>query len=185
LLVLVPFYLLAAALVFAVGGSHAERFRGPVEAILKRVPFLGAALHSLAMARAALALEALMGAGVKPIEAWEMAARASGSPALGGIVQAWAPRLLLGLTPGQLVRENPWFPGMFSNLYATGEMSGTLDESLHRLHAFYQEEGTRKLELFARLVPRLIYLLVALYLGLSVLRAYANYFDEIEKIWKG
>ena len=38
--------------------------------------------------------------------------------------------------------------------------------------------------MFARLLPRVVYLLVALYLGFRLVRAYANYFDMIEQIWK-
>ncbi len=184
LLVLAPFYLLFAAFLFAVAGGQGGGARALLESIFRRVPLLGPALRSLGFARAAAALEALVGAGVKPIEAWDLAARASGSPELRGIVASWSARLQIGITPGQLLREDPRVPPMFSALYATGETSGTLDESLHRLHAFFAEEGTRKLELFAKLVPRLIYFGVAIYLAFSLVRAYAKYFDEIEQIWK-
>ncbi len=184
LLILAPVYLLFAAFQIAVAGGYGDGARALLEGIFRRVPLLGSALQSLSFARAAAALEALLGAGVKPIEAWDLAARASGSPELRGIVESWATRLKMGLTPAQLLRENPRIPRMFSALYSTGETSGTLDESLRRLHALFVEEGTRKLELFAKLVPRLIYLGVALYLAFSLVRAYAKYFDDIEQIWK-
>ena len=184
LLTLAPFYLLGAVVIIAVQGTPDGRGRTLIESILWRVPLLGSALQSLSLARAAAALEALLGAGVKPIEAWDLAARTSGSPALCGLVASWAPHWERGLTPAQLLRGNSRIPVMFSNLYATGEMSGTLDESLRRLHLYYQEEGARKLEMFARLLPRVVYLLVALYLGFRLVRAYANYFDMIEQIWK-
>ena len=36
------------------------------------------------------------------------------------------------------------FPDLFANLYSSGEVSGKLDETLKRLYAHYQEEGTHK-----------------------------------------
>ena len=176
--------MLVAAFQFAIAGGHGDQTRAWLESIFRRVPLLGPALQSLSLARAAAALEALLGAGVKPIEAWEIAARASGSSELRSVVGSWSSRLRMGATPGQLLRENRRVPPMFSALYSTGEATGTLDESLRRLHAFFAEEGARKLELFAKLVPRLIYLGVALYLAFSLVRAYASYFNEIEKIWQ-
>src|SRR5471032_801116 len=80
-LIVAPFYLLLAAFQFVLAGAPGETWRAVLESLFRRVPLLGSALHSLALARAAAALGALLGAGVKPIEAWEMAARASGSPA--------------------------------------------------------------------------------------------------------
>jgi len=69
---------------------------------------------------------------------------------------------------------------MFANLYASGEVSGKLDESLGRLRQYYQEEGTRKLHAVAQWTPRIIYLLVALMIAYRVIQYWTGYFKQIQ-----
>src|SRR6185295_240835 len=132
-------------LLYAAQGKHGESWRSRIESCTRRLPMLGTARRSLALSRLAAALEALINAGVSIIDAWELAASASGSPALRRAVLAWKPRVLAGAPPSLVVHDCAEFPELFSNLYHTGEISGKLDESLDRLNAFYREEGSRKL----------------------------------------
>ena len=127
-----------------------------------------------------MALEALISAGVNIFEAWDLAATASGSPALRKAVAAWRPAVVAGQMPSEAVRLCPLFPETFANLYSSGEISGKLDESLRNLHRLYSEDGTRKLNAFATWVPRLIYLLAALLIALKVIQFYQGYFNEVD-----
>jgi type II secretory pathway component PulF len=68
---------------------------------------------------------------------------------------------------------------MFANLYATGEVSGQLDDALRRLYSHYNEEGTRKLHAFAQWMPRLVYFLVAGIIAYKVVTFYTGYFQQI------
>ena len=90
---LAPFYLIAAFIIYASQGRRGEKWRAIFEAILRPIPILGTARHYLALSRLSAALEALLNAGMTIIEAWEMAAAASGSPAIQRAVIAWKPRL--------------------------------------------------------------------------------------------
>jgi type II secretory pathway component PulF len=69
---------------------------------------------------------------------------------------------------------------LFANLYQTGEISGKLDESLHRLQQIYQEDGTRKLHAVAQWTPRAIYLAVALIIAWRVVQFWTGYFKQIQ-----
>ena len=143
--VLIPIYALVALLIYAAQSKHGESWRACVETVLHPIPVLGTARHYLALARLAAALEALISAGASIIEAWDSAASASGSPTLRRAARAWKPQLLAGQTPAETVRACARFPEMFANLYASGELSGKLDDALRQLQAYFQEEGTRKL----------------------------------------
>jgi type IV pilus assembly protein PilC len=178
--VLMPLYVLVVAMVYASQSKHGERWRSVVELFSRPIPVLGTARHYLALARLAAALEALIAAGVTIIEAWELAGTACGSPGLRRAVLAWKPDLLGGQTPADAVNDCAWFPEMFANLYHTGEVSGTLDESLRNLQRYYQEEGTRKLHAVAQWTPRLIYLIVALLIGYKVVQFWSGYFKQIQ-----
>ena len=181
LLWLLPFYLLTGLLIYASQNKHGEQWRAVIETISHRIPLLGAARRNLALARLAAALEALISAGINVIEAWDIAAQACGSPALRKTIATWKPRLAARQTPADIMRSSPRFPGMFANLYATGESSGKLDDSLRQLHVYFQEEGTRKLELIAQLTPRLIYLAVALVIAYAIIRFYLGYFAQVRE----
>ena len=189
--ILVPIYAAAAFLIFAGQGRHGEKWRSVVENILRPIPLLGKARRCLALARLAAALEALLSAGVIITSAWELAVAASGSPALGRAVRGWKEKVESGATPAELIKASPEFPEMFASLYATGEISGQLDETLGRLHRHYQEEGSRKMRLIAEWSPKLIYYTVMLLIAWYIVSFYYHQYgpgselDKAEKDWLG
>ena len=177
--VLLPLYGVIALLVFAGQSRHGERWRAFIEALLHPVPVLGRARRELALGRLAAALEALLSAGVTIIEAWELAATASGSPALRRTVLGWRPQVNAGQTPAEAIHASGRFPDLFASQYATGEVSGQLDDTLRRLRGYYQEEGSRKLHAVARWLPRFVYLCVVLLIAYQIIRFYTGYFNQI------
>jgi type II secretory pathway component PulF len=172
--ILVPLHAAVVLLLYAAQGKHGESWRSNLESLTRRLPMLGAARRSLALSRLAAALEALINAGVSIIDAWELAASASGSPALRRAVLAWKPRVLAGATPAQVVTGCAEFPELFANLYHTGEISGKLDESLDRLSVLYREEGSRKLRQVAAWTPKLVYFGIVLMIAWRVVSFYAG-----------
>jgi len=183
--VLLPIYALVILAIYAAQSRHGERWRGWVESALRPVPVLGTARHYLALSRLAAALEALLSAGVTVIEAWELAATACGSPALRRTVVAWRPQVHAGRTPSEVVSASSRFPSLFANQYATGEVSGKLDDTLQRLHTYYQEEGSRKLHALAQWTPRAVYLFVALMIGYYVINSWSAHFKQIQDVTDG
>ncbi len=178
---LAPLYGLVLVVLLACQGRRGERWRSVIERALRPLPLLGTARRSLALARLAAALEALLNAGVGMLQAWPLAAAASGSPALRRVVASWAEPLQAGSTPAELLRASPEFPEVFANLYHTGEISGGLDETLKRLYAYYQEEASRKFKLVVQWGPRLVYLGIMLLIAWRVVSFYLGYFAEINK----
>ena len=162
-------------------GSRWELWRSNVEGLLRWVPILGSARRHLALARLSAALEALISAGVSIFDSWELAAAASGSPALRRAVGGWHQALRSGETPAELLGRTSEFPELFANLYHTGEVSGQLDDTLRRLHLHDQEEGSRRLHAFAQWMPRLVYLGILLAIGYQVIRFWTGYYNDIFK----
>ena len=177
--VLIPLYAGVYFLIYACQGRRGEKWRAALERVFRLVPVLGTARQDLALARLAAALEALLNAGVPIIGAWELAATASGSPALKSLVQTWRPRVDGGSTYSELVSESDQFPTVFNNLYHTGEISGQLDQTLLKLHALYQEEGIRRMRLVTRWGPQIVYFAVAIYVGYKVITYYMGYFQMV------
>jgi type IV pilus assembly protein PilC len=187
-LVLAPLYLITLFLIYASQSKHGEKWRARIESVANLIPVLGTARRFLALARLAAALEALINAGVNIVEAWDLAAAASGSPALRRAVAAWKPEVITGRTPAEVLRERHEFPEMFSNLYASGEVSGKLDETLKRLYVHYQEDGTHKLNAFAQWMPRLIYFIVAGMIAYEIIQVWNRIYGsggELDQAIKG
>jgi type IV pilus assembly protein PilC len=162
-------------------GRRGEAWKSAVERVLRFVPLLGVARRDLALSRLAAALEALLAAGVNVVEAWPMAARAAGSPALQAAVRDWSPRLQSGITPAEALAHSPVFPELFANLYRTGEISGQLDDTLGRLRVLYFEQGMDRLQAFVEWLPRVLFLLVACLVGYVVIRFWLGYFASISE----
>jgi type II secretory pathway component PulF len=179
LIILAPLWGAVLLLVHLSQGERGERWRSMLEQLLRRVPLLGSARRSFALARLSLALEGLLNAGVSIIEAWEKAAAASGSPALLRAVRSWRAQVLGGQTPAEAVRESGAFPDLFTHLYSTGEISGQLDQTLRRLYSHYQEEASRKLQALAQWVPRLVYFAVVIIVAYFFVTFWTGYYTQI------
>lgn len=178
-LILFPIYGVVFAVWFALQGTHGPRWSALVEHALGAVPLLGKARRQLAVARLSIALEALLSAGVTVIEAWELAAAASGSPALQRVFENARPQLLEGTTPGEMVASRSEFPRTFATLYQTGEMSGQLDDALRRSHTVFQDEGSRKLKQFVFGSAGLLVAAVMLMAAWQIIHFYLGYFQQV------
>lgn len=183
--VLIPIYAMVVVLVYVSQSRHGEAWRSLYEKLLHGVPILGSGRRELALARLALALEALINAGVSIIEAWELAATVSGSAALRRTVHRFLPAVRAGQTPSEAVTACGMFPDLFANQYHAGEVSGKLDETLRRLHRYYQEEGSRKIHAVAQWTPRLIYLVIALSIAYFIINFWMKHFQNIGNVLDG
>jgi type II secretory pathway component PulF len=172
-------YGLVFAVLYACQGRRGAHWRAYLESMLRLIPIIGTTRQAWALSRLCAALEALISAGISIIEAWTLAAGASGSPALRRTVAAWQDDLASGKTPGELVADSSEFPEMFASQYQTGEMSGKLDHTLQRLHAYYLDEANRRARLLAQWVPRLVYLGLMLVIAYRIVAFYANYFGQL------
>lgn len=172
-------WLVVFALAYLCQGRRGEFWRSLIEQVTDRIPILGVARRRLALARLLAALEALLNAGVNVQPAWELAAAASGSTRLVKEVRGWKAKLAAGLTPADILKGSQAFEEMFVNLYSTGEISGTLDDSLRRLQAYYQEDATRTLQQLAEWTPRIAYIGICLLLAVRIVGWWSAYYGGI------
>lgn len=159
--------------------GQARGFRRAWEEFLHAIPVFGRARRSMALARLTLALEALLNAGVNVLDAWPLAAAASGSPALEAATARARQRMVAGETPGEAIAREPAFPAKFTSLYRSGELSGRLDQSLAYLHADFADEAARLYKRLAEWTPRLVFLLIAALVGYFVVSFWAGYFGGL------
>ena len=177
-----PVYAIVTILFWASGTKHGERWRGLIESITNRIPLVGNARRNLALARLSASLHALLNAGVPVVRAWPLAGAASGSVHLKREVATWPPLIEEGLTPAQLLAESKCFPELFTNMYNTGEISGTIDDSLARLQRLHQERGVSQFRLIADWLPKIIYFGIVIYVAWSIVSFYLGYYNQIGNV---
>ena len=157
-----------------------ERFRALAEKLAGLVPGVGASRRCWALSRTAAALDGLLAAGVPVRQAWSMSAAASGSPRLQRAVRRWQGDWERGGLPSESLHRHRLFRGVFADLYATGELSGSLDDALPRIQAYYEEETRRYLRVVAAVVPSIIYAAVVIAVAYYVLSFYAGYYRQLD-----
>jgi type II secretory pathway component PulF len=108
-----------------------------------------------------------------------MAAAASGSPALRRVVAQSRTELLNGRTPAEMVRSHREFPSSFAALYQSGEISGTLDDSLRRSHAMFEEDGARQMKQFVFGLAGALFGCVMLMAAWNIISFYLGYFQQV------
>lgn len=155
-------------------------WRASLEGILSGVPILGDALRTLALARLASALEALLSAGLGMDEAWSTAGAASGSPALAAATARFAPQLARGISATTLLRASDAFPQEFIYQYQAAEAAGRLDHSLRLLATRYEAAGFQSLRQFCRALPQLLLVVLAVLIGVQIMKAWQAQLPPIE-----
>ena len=182
LAILIPFYAALLFFFWIVKSDRNAAIRNMVEQVALRIPFISGLRRCLSLARLCAALEALINAGVTIIEAWDLAARASGSQQLMRAVAQVRPQIVSGELPSDAIAAQGVYPDLFVSSYRTGEMSGQLDDALRRMYRYYQEAATDGLNRLTEWLPKIVYFIVAIAVGYQVISFYAGYFNQVNNI---
>lgn len=154
-------------------------WRGLWERLLHWIPVLGKARRSLALARLSLALDALLNAGINIVNAWELAADASGSAVLKRASARARRDMGEGATPGEAITATRAFPETFVTMYCSGEVSGRLDEALEYLRKNYLYESQRRFKTIAFWAPMILYLIIIFILAFYIISFWTGYYDNL------
>ena len=130
LAIFIPLYLASFFALVVTQREGGHRWSSLMEKLFHVVPLLGAARRNLAFSRLTLALESLINAGVGIVQAWPIAAKACGSPAIERAVMKSMPLMEDGHMPADVIQKQSIFPTYFTGLYQTGEASGRMDHML-------------------------------------------------------
>lgn len=180
--ILLPVYALIFFFIWSMQSRRGRAWRNMVERVLNAIPLVSKTRRDLALARLCAALEALINAGVTIIEAWDIAARASGSQAIQRAVAEAKPRLIEGETPAEAIEEQRVYPDLFKGSYRTGEISGQLDDALRRLYRHYMESATEGLARITTWAPKIIYVGVMLAIAYQIIKFWSGHFDQMNKM---
>jgi type II secretory pathway component PulF len=154
--------------------------------IARRIPLLGRTIEMMALSRTAWALATAYEAGLNAIESMKLGLRGT---------QQWyyqrhqadiEASIRGGRTLTHSLRLTRAFPLDFLQVIETGELTGTIPESLEHLSRRYDDEIQRNMRTLSAIGGVLIMLLIFVSLGFLIIYLYYNiYFKPLMELGRG
>ena len=133
--------------------------------LLLRVPVVGQVLIRSNMFALTSTLKTLIAAGVPLVEALKLSGEALNNIVIRDALESATAAASSGTGLGDSFRGQPIFPSLFTQGIVTGEMSGSLSETLDGMSDFYKQEAERAVDAATQLIQPVIILLVAAVVG--------------------
>lgn len=138
---------------------------------------IGEIVRKVAIARFARTLATLTSAGVPILQALEITAKTTGNRIIGDPMTEVANRVKDGEPLAPPLERSGVFPKIVTQMLAVGEETGNLDEMLHKLADFYDDEVETMLKALTSIIEPLMMLVVGAIVGLVVIAMYLPMFD--------
>ena len=140
---------------------------------------IGPVMRQFALTRFIRALRCLCTAGVPIVSAWNMAAEACGNDFLKTAIHNGS----LVIEQGQPISKALIQAGVFKpqtiSMIASAEKSGTLVQMLTTINTYYEKETDAAIGIISVVVPTVVYLLIAGFIGLRIISFYSGYFQRV------
>lgn len=136
-----------AAILIAVAAGIAvlkrQSYRAWFDQAILRMPVFGSMFLKLEIARIARTLGALLGGGVRILDALRVTGETARNLAVRGTFNQVAAGVATGQTLAEAIDKSGIYPPLVTNLIRTGEDTGELPEMLQELSMIYEDEAER------------------------------------------
>ena len=153
-----------------------------VDRLLNLVPLVGRLRRNLALSRFCATYEMQLQAGINVMDGLRVAADASQSAQVRESVGGMIPKVRAGSLVGPLFAGQRVFPNALQRAMRVGEETGSLDEDLHRWADYYQTASFNALEALSTWVPRIVFFVIAIYLGYEIVQFFSAMYQGYDKI---
>jgi len=151
--------------------------------IILKIPFFGKLLIKIEVLRFLKSFVALYTAGAGIIRGVEVAAGTVGNTVIKNDIKTLLPLLRKGGSMSEVFCGKPWFPAVVCDMLKTGEVSGTIEETLKKVSGYLTDEVNVTIEQILKIMPVAVYLLVALYIGYVVISFYVRYLGMLTSLY--
>ena len=173
---------IALIVVLVLGLLNAAPTNVGIDRWINRIPVIGKARKSMAMARFTKVYHIGVLAGLPMAEVVSMASDASHSGTIREAGKALRLRADEGGALGPVFVASPAFPAAFSRSYATAEEAGGLDKDLERWARLFHDEAARGIKAVAIAVPKVCYVLIVIFVVWKILGFYSGYYETLENL---
>jgi type II secretory pathway component PulF len=165
--------------------SHQSAIKSVLDDIKLRAPVMGKVTKALATAKFCRALGALTSAGVGVGESVRLASGACGNTTIArGALEA-IPRLESGEKLTESLAKSGHFPKMVLQMLKVGEDSGSIDDQLDKAADFLESDAEVAIKQSIQVLGIVVFLIIAIRIGIIIGGFYTSYFDNIFKMAEG
>ncbi len=175
LLLVILAVLLLGVLFYAV--SQTRGGRRVLDTLKLRMPLFGSLIRKSIMARTCRTLSVLLNAGIPLIEAMETVSKVSGNSVIESAMADATQRMRDGGTIAETLRETGHFPGMITQLVATGEESGTLPTMLAKAATYYEQQVDQAVATLSSLIEPIMIVVMGAIAGSVIFALYLPIFS--------
>ena len=146
------------------------------------IPIAGKTTRALATAKFCRALGALQSAGMGVQQTIHLAADACGNAVIAETSRRTIRQIEAGSGLTDALASTGQFPGVAIQMMRTGEETGNFDEQLGKVADFLEGDAETTIKQSVALLGILIFLGVAGYIGLQVVKQYAGYGAQVDQM---
>ncbi len=140
------------------------------------MPLFGTLIRKAIMARVCRTLSVLLNSGIPLIEAMETVSRVAGNRVIEEAMATATQRMRDGGTIAETLRQTGQFPGMVTQLVATGEESGTLPAMLAKAALYYEQQVDNTVATLSTLIEPIMIVIMGAIAGSVIFALYLPIF---------
>lgn len=157
--------------------SHKPAVRAVVDPAKLRIPIFGKLFQKVALARFSRNLGTLLHSGVPILTSFDIVADTTGSIVIARAIRDVQESVKKGDSITQPLTEHPVFPPMVTAMIGVGEESGAIDEMLHKIAEFYQEQVEQATKALTSLIEPLMIAFLGVVVGAMIIALYLPIFN--------
>lgn len=161
---------------------HDPRVRERIDPLKLRMPVFGNMFGKIALSRFTRNLGTLITAGVPILQSLEIVADTSGNVVIARAVRDVEESVRSGESLSRRMQDHPVFPPMVVQMLAVGEDTGSLDEMLHKISEFYDQEVEATTQALTSLIEPLMIAVVGGMIGAMLIALYLPMFKIFELV---
>jgi type IV pilus assembly protein PilC len=158
-----------------------DGFRKSWDTIIIKIPYIGRLIENLAWIRFCTAFSICIGSGLDIISTAELSRKSFDNRYLESQTIYIQRAMTLGIGLSEFLAEVSSAPSIIIEMAKVGETTGTLDQSLQKAGIYINEKVTHQLSVINVILPIVISLLIAIYVGYKIVTFYMNYFSTLNQ----
>lgn len=151
-------------------------FKQGLERLALKLPLLGSLMQKASIARFSRTLAISFAAGLPLVEALKLVAAVAGNSYYRAAITTMGEEISRGQTISQAMQNSLIFPDLAIQMLAIGEESGSLEQMLIKIAAFYEEEVNNIIDSLSNLLEPLIMAFLGILVGGLVIAMYLPIF---------
>lgn len=159
-----------------------EGVRRRVDPLKLKMPIFGNLMRKVAIARFTRNFGTMIHAGVPILQALDIVGETSGNMVVENAAKAVRESVRSGQSLAAPLNEHPVFPPMVVQMITVGEDTGALDEMLHKIASFYDQEVETTTEQLTSLIEPLMIAVLGTIVGGMIIALYMPIFSIFELI---